>query len=147
VKSAPRLTYTLVPSRIRIWVIGFCALLIGVSLAVVIDVWLSANWILSTVVALVAALALIKFAKSADANTSPVTLIFADSGLSGQLWIGSTLPPGDAVLPGLAAMRGYLGLIWLCNSAGAQILIWPDSIGAEGRRRVRVWLGIHARQR
>lgn len=144
----------LLPSRIQRWVSGCCALLIGLTFAVVTDVFYPLNGAPGAGITVAVALMLIKFSVAAGALAPPMMLIFADTSagtgadirtMSGQLWIGSSVPPVDLVLPQLQSMRRYLGLIWLRNSAGTHTLIWPDSIGADAHRRVRVWLGIHAR--
>jgi hypothetical protein len=145
-KTPLRLTLTLAPSRIQLWLGRLCALLTGLTFAIVLDVLFAANGAITAGAGLMSALTFVLFTDHTLAKSLPITLIFADAGVScGQLWIGSEPPAIDGVLPELRAMRRYLGLIWLQNSTGAQVLIWPDSMNNDSHRRVRVWLGIYAR--
>jgi hypothetical protein len=58
----------------------------------------------------------------------------------GGLRIGESVPVDVAAPPVLLRSQGYLGLLWLENSARASCLIWPDSLDESCHRQLRVWL-------
>jgi len=145
VKATPRLLIQLTPSRWQQRLGTCCALLLGVAIALMLhDLALVQSWFLSAGLAAIAAFAFILVARRQNAKlgSAQLRLILAQAS---QVWIGQeNALPLDAPLPELSKLQRYLGLIWLSNSAGAQALIWPDSISADEHRQLRVWLGIHA---
>jgi hypothetical protein len=79
------------------------------------------------------------WAKHASTQTINCAILDADRGL----WLGrensrTQLP--DGTFPSLVAMRGYLGLTWLRNSSGQEVLLWPDSLSTEQHRQLRRYL-------
>lgn len=138
----------MIPSRWQRRLSICCALLLGIGVALTAhDLALLRSWYLSAGLAAIAAVAFMLIAQRQHAklDAKAQQLIFAHAG---QVWIGKNAAPAlDMPLPELSQLQRYLGLIWLRNSAGAQALIWPDSISREEHRQLRVWLGIHARQK
>ena len=145
-KVTPRLLIQPKPSRSQRQLGDCCALCLGVAVALIAhDLTLVRSWFLCAGLAGLAALAFALMARRRTGEpTDELRLIFAQSG---QVWIGREgAPPLDTPLPELSKLQRYLGLIWLCNSTGAQAIIWPDSISADEHRQLRVWLGINARR-
>ncbi len=147
-KATPRILIQLKPSLWQQRLSIGCALLLGVATALMLhDLALVRSWFLSAGLAVIAALAFILIARRQNAKlaTDKLYLILAQAS---QVWIGQeSAPPLDSPLPELSKLQRYLGLIWISNSAGAQALIWPDSINADAHRQLRVWLGIHAHRK
>ena len=151
-KAAPRIVIELMPSHWQQRLNVCSALLLGVAVGLILhDLAWVRSWFFAAILAAIAALAFILIARrqSTGQNTklgsNKLRLILAHAQ---QLWIGQeSAPPLDAPLPELSKLQRYLGLIWISNSAGAQALIWPDSISAEEHRQLRIWLGIHAHQK
>ncbi len=147
-KATPRIVIELLPSHWQQRLSVCSALLLGAAIALTLhDLAWVRSWFLAAVLAAIAALAFILIARSQNKKlgSDKLRLILAHAQ---QLWIGQeNAPPLDAPLPELSKFQRYLGLIWISNSAGAQALIWPDSISAEAHRQLRVWLGIHAHRK
>ena len=145
-RATPRLLIQLKPSRWQRRLSDFCALCLGVAVALILhDLALVRAWFLCAGLAVIAAFAFGLTARRGTGEPSEkLRLIFAHSG---QVWIGHEgAPPLDTPLPELGKLQRYLGLIWLRNSAGAQAIIWPDSVSTDEHRQLRVWLGINARR-
>lgn len=147
-KATPRIVIELLPSHWQQRLSVCSALLLGAAIALILhDLAWVRSWFLAAVLAAIAALAFILIARGQNKKlgSDKLRLILAHAQ---QLWIGQeNAPPLDAPLPELSKLQRYLGLIWISNSAGAQALIWPDSISAEAHRQLRVWLGIHAHRK
>ena len=151
-KATPRIVIQLLPSHWHQRLSVCSALLLGAAIGIILhDLAWVGSWFLAAILAAIAALAFILIARrqstgqSTKLGLNKMRLILAHAK---QVWIGQeSAPPLDAPLPELRKLQRYLGLIWISNSAGAQALIWPDSISAEEHRQLRIWLGIHAHQK
>ena len=147
-KAAPRIVIELMPSHWQQRLNVCSALLLGVAVGLILhDLAWVRSWFFAAILAAIAALAFILIARNQDTRlgSNKLRLILAHAQ---QVWIGQeSAPPLDAPLPELSKLQRYLGLIWISNSAGAQALIWPDSISTEEHRQLRIWLGIHAHRK
>jgi hypothetical protein len=123
--------------RVSVWLI---AALIGAALALVL-LRLSASGTTALLAAAITAAALGFCQQRYLEAPHHLRLVLGE----GELGVIDSDAPIASSLPELRRMRRYLGLTWLENSEGHDILIWPDMLSADDARVLRVWLGIHAR--